>query len=141
MSSVGKVVPSVSTQVDRIQRWAAAQGAAGPYHHWYTPNDTVYNYNPAAIAEAFNREEVETLVGEIIDQSGLAGDVMASVAQADILAALERAYQTRHKSACRARAHAQSKLRGQGQDTGFVQSGILGYLNFLLDKTKSDKAV
>jgi hypothetical protein len=79
-------------------------------------------------------------VGEVLSQNGLTGDVMATVAQADLLVALERAVQTRHKTACRARAHAQSRLRGQGTDEGFIQSGIVGYLNFMLEKTKSDEA-
>lgn len=84
------------------------------------------------------KEHDEDMVKTIKDakDSGVVGDLMASVLQGDWLATQERAFRARHTSKIRAATHAASRRRGHGHDGGLFAKGIVNYIKSIVKLSK-----
>lgn len=114
---------------------------AGGQIKWYRPLG--WSGNPTdfdGMSEPFIREQInETLVSAISDPKspGTTGDVIICSIMLNYLSVLERSLRVRHTlRRPRATAHAMSRDRGQGNDSGpFIQLGV-EYVRSLLKQSK-----
>jgi hypothetical protein len=91
------------------------------------------------IASAFDRKENAEDMQKITadaGESGVAGDLIATVLQADYLAVQERAFRARHMTRVRATIHRAGRNYGQGHNAGVFKQGVLGHVTGVLKQSK-----
>lgn len=95
--------------------------------------------NLEGVSSAFDRSENgDDVVAAIRDPAdpGVTGDLAASILQGDWLAALERAWRSRHLTRPRLYLHAAARRKGHGHPAGVIRRGMLGLVEGILQKSK-----
>ena len=92
-------------------------------------------FNIVGMNDAFKRKNLNYIYLQILgdpEKAGTIGELMALKLQIDYVAALERAFRSRHCSSIRAKIHAAARKRGQGDTkglfTGNVKENIINVL-------------
>lgn len=102
---------------------------------WMYPPLSGWSGDPSDIQgmnDAFNRSNLNNTYVQIVSDpngAGTIGESMVVKLQVDYIAALERAFRTRHSSSIRAKLQAASRRRGQGDATnGVFAATVNGWL-------------
>ncbi len=138
--------PDFLDHIAEIEDWsntAAAASNLNAQRQWMYPPLGTWNGNPLDIAGttgAFDRTALNDLYEDIIanEEDTRIGETMVVKLQIDYLAALERAFRTRHCSSVRARIHASARRAGMGEGTGPFSGGVVLWLQRLLQAAASD---
>jgi hypothetical protein len=85
----------------------------------------------AGITDGYNRDEIDTNYGELIqsgEDAGTCGDVIAVKTQADYVAMQERGYRARNATPVRCIGHAMARRKGHSNDAGVFLGGVLKHV-------------
>jgi hypothetical protein len=136
--------------LDQISKMEEASSAADKattlkgQRQWMYPPLQGWDGDPQNITgmnKAFIRAHLNDLYKKILAQAsptGTVGEAMAVKLQVDYIAALERAFRTRHCSSVRAKIHAASRRRGQGNPDGVFTSSVVLWIERLLFAAHDD---
>lgn len=111
---------------------------------WMYPPLNGWSGNPLDIVDmnnAFDRTNLNNQYITIIDDlthEDKIGTVMATKLQLDYIAAMERAFRTRHCSSVRAKIHAAARRRGQGSSNGVFTGSIVPWMLYFIQSANDD---
>lgn len=97
--------------------------------------------NITGMNDAFDRAALNTQYEDLVSdqtQESTIGEVMITKLQVDYIAALERAFRTRHCSSVRAKLHAAARRRGMGTTAGPFTGSVVLWLTRLLQAAHDD---
>ena len=140
--SVAKVDPRFQKQMEALTAWldktyrTLSEVAADA---WYVPDLNGWDGDLFAVdqlAKAFDRQALGQQFQDATTSSdkGNRADLGVIQLQADLLAALERAYRNRHASVIRNEAHAAMRHEAHALPFGPITQGYLGTIEALLRK-------
>ena len=139
--SLGKLHRSFEQLVFAVQlaQKLTADGLKGVAQiSWHIPLKDEWSGDPLQIdevAKAFDREEINGNVEEILTQkdvTGTVGDLSSLKVQGDWMAVMERGFLARHATPIRCLAHAAARAAGKGHDRGVYSAGVIGFAQNLL---------
>lgn len=139
--------PDFQAHVDEIELTSTAAADAVcllGQRKWHYPPLNTWSGNPLDITgttNAFlrtnlNQEYVDAI--NDIDQQSTVGDGMVLKLQIDYIAALERAFRTRHASSVRCKIHAAARRRGMGDSGGVFSGNVVLWLTRLIEAAHDD---
>lgn len=142
--SKAQIDPNFEKRVRDLQRAAQAEydGRSGTGQvQWLRPTGLTGGlFDLEGLHVPFNRDAANKDYLEAVknpDQPGTTGDVVATTTMIDSLAAMERAYRSRHTlRRPRAMALMLGRKRGHGNERGAVTQGFLEYVRSLMRQAK-----
>jgi hypothetical protein len=102
---------------------------------WYMPTGTSYGGDPTdipGINDAFDRSNINDNYPDVL-RNHTEGEAMVLKLQADYIAAMERAFRTRHASSVRLRLHAAARHSGHGDAAGPLGGSVKLWIERLLE--------
>jgi hypothetical protein len=111
---------------------------------WMLPPSNGWNGDPQDIVGmnlAFKRDNLNAQYQSVLgtpEHKGTVGEAMVVKLQIDYVAALERAFRTRHCSSIRAKIHAAGRRRGQGDTSKGLWAGNVLWLERMLFAAHDD---
>lgn len=139
--------PEFTSQLDKLKSTSdAADKAAiltGQREWMYPPLNgwTGCPWDLSGMNKAFPREHLNEVYCKILgdkNSTGTVGEAMAVKLQVDYIAALERAFRTRHCSSVRARMHSAARRRGQAAEKGLFQNNVLLHIERMIFAAHDD---
>jgi hypothetical protein len=133
--------PEFLDQIEKMEEASAAADEAtrlAGQRRWMLPPLQGWDGDPQNIPglnKAFTRDNLNSLYKKIIsdmERAGTTGEAMVAKLQIDYIAAMERAYRTRHCSSVRAKLHAAGRRRGQSQPNGVFTGSVVLWLERLI---------
>lgn len=129
------------TQLMQLKAYAANDGQAllnADHSSWFTPVKEDWDGDPLSLStlgSAFSRAQHEQEFDSAVadpNRPGTTGDLVVSQLQGDVLAAMERASRSRHRSSVRNKIHAAARRTGHGRDAGTINMVMLNYVERLI---------
>jgi hypothetical protein len=147
MPYVTALDPEFLVQIEELVLTSAAAHAASVLvgqREWMYPPLQGWSGDPQAISDmnkAFIRDTLNALYKQVLndmDRVGTVGESMVLKLQVDYIAAIERAFRTRHCSSVRARLHSASRRQGQAHSNGVFGGSVLVWLERLIAAAHDD---
>lgn len=142
MPTVTELDPAFLAHIDACMDTSNAAAMAtclvGQREWMYPPTDSwsgdpqdIVGMNVAFDRSALNNQYVALL--NDLTQASPVGSTMVTKLQIDYIAAMERAFRTRHYSSVRARIHAAGRRAGQAHSNGQFAGSMLVWLNRIME--------
>lgn len=125
-------------QLEKTSKAADEASCLTGQRKWMNPPLQGWSGDPQDITglnKAFTRKAMNALYVAIMRDetpNGTIGETMVLKLMVDYIAALERAFRTRHCSSVRAKLHAAGRRRGQGSKDGLFTGSVVLWLERLL---------
>ena len=134
MASKGKIHDIFQNNLEDLTEQGGQQADAirdATARPWNRPTDLDDPLDIAGVTDSFDRDEIDTNFGELIQDPtdpGTCGDVISVKTQGDYVAEMERGFRARHATPVRCIGHAGGRRWGHSQQPGVFLGGVLKHV-------------